>query len=117
MSLSLADEPKHSILHAYLGGGVTFQPPHTYALVFKSLPRSVAIRFLAFVHVLCDLPVDDIRIIRRQNRSKAKHLTPSEKDQDAEEFLDGVQYERQRLQERQSEITQRWQDSFTQDEA
>ena len=116
MSLSLADEPKHSILYAYLGGGVTFQPPHSYSLVFKSMPRSVGVRFLAFVHVLCDLPADDIRIIRRQNRSRAKILTISEKDRDAEDFLNGVHYERQRLEERRLEITQRWENSFTEDE-
>ena len=116
MSLSTADEPKHSILYAYLGGGVTFQPPHSYSLVFKSMRRAVGIRFLAFVHVLCGLLADDIRVIRRQNRSKAKTLTISEKDRDAAEFLGGVEYERQRLQERQQEITQRWENSFTQDE-
>ena len=117
MSLSRADEPKHSILYAYLGGGVTFQPPHAFSLVFKNMPRSLAVRFLAFVHVLCDFPVDDVRVIRRQNRSKAKHLSASDKDRDAEEFLNAIVYERLSLEERHSEITERWQHSFTRDVA
>ena len=68
------------------------------------------------MHVLCDLPADDIRIIRKQNRSRAKAFTISEKDRDAEDFLNGVHYERQRLEERRLEITQRWENSFTEDE-
>ena len=112
MTLAAAKDPGNSILYAYLGGGVTFQPPHTFALVFKGMPQPVAKKFLALIQVLCNIPSNDIIMIRRQNRNRANPLDEFEKEDELKQFARELEHERRKLQDQHEKLNKRWDDSF-----
>ena len=67
MVLDSAKDDEHQLSYAYLGGGVTYEPPHCYGIVCKHMPVNFADRLMALLH--CIGGVTQPQIIRRQNRN------------------------------------------------
>ena len=91
------DPKKAELMYHYIGGGVPFQPPNTYALVYKSLPHHVARRLLALYQVLTETSPHETVYVRKQNNNLAQKLTLSEKEECIKEYRIQVQAEKNKL--------------------
>ena len=92
-----SDPKKAELMYHYIGGGVPFQPPNIYALVYKSLPHHVAKRLLALYQVLTETSPHETVYVRKQNSNLAQKLTLSEKEVCIKEFCIQVQAHKQKL--------------------
>ena len=63
---------ERELSYAYLGGGVTNEPPHCYGIVCKHMPIGFADCLMSLLH--CVGGVAKPQIIRRQNRNIQKML-------------------------------------------
>jgi hypothetical protein len=68
------------VSYTYLGGGVTWQPPHTYPLVTRELSLGVADLLMAVFVCLCNTTLSRNMVVRKQNSNIAKRLSPEQKE-------------------------------------
>jgi hypothetical protein len=79
-----------ALLYAYTGGGVPYQPPNTYALVFKHMPLRVARRALALLLYHTGAPVDETMFVCKQSSNQAQQLSSEEKRHEVELEVESV---------------------------
>ena len=98
MSVADNSDPKTAeLMYHCIGGGVPFQPPNTYALVYKSLPHHVARRLLALHQVLTETGPHETVYVRKQNNNLAQKLTLIDKEECTKELRIQVQAEKNKL--------------------
>jgi len=68
-----------TIMYNYIGGGVSYQPKHTFSLVYKSLPRVQARRLYALWHYILGVPLSEALFVRKQNTRAQEQLTLHDK--------------------------------------
>ena len=73
------DNRDETIMYNYIGGGVSYQPKHTFSLVYKSLPREQARRLCALWHYLLDASPKEELFVRKQNTRTQEQLSLREK--------------------------------------
>ena len=67
--------------YTYMGGGVTWQPPNTYAMVTRDLPLHVADRFMAMLAFVANVELCKDMFVRKQNSDVSRRLNISEKEE------------------------------------
>ena len=67
------------VAYSYVGGGVEWQPPATYALVSRDLPLHIADRYVALVTFLAGGILRKEMFVRKNNSRPTTRLTESEK--------------------------------------
>ena len=67
--------------YTYMGGGVTWQPPNTYAMVTRDLPLHVADRFMAMLAFVANVELRKDMFVRKQNSDVSRRLNISEKEE------------------------------------
>ena len=67
--------------YTYMGGGVTWQPPNTYAMVTRDLPLHVADRFMAMLACVANVELRKDMFVRKQNSDVSRRLNISEKEE------------------------------------
>ena len=67
--------------YTYMGGGVTWQPPNTYAMVTRDLPLHVADRFMAMLACVANVELCKDMFVRKQNSDVSRRLNISEKEE------------------------------------
>ena len=75
--VSVADTGQ--IAYSYIGRGVEWQPPETYALVCRDLPLHIADRYVALVTFLAGGILRKEMFVRKNNSRPTTRLTESEK--------------------------------------
>ena len=78
-SVGGANASPTQLAYSYIGGGVTWQPPATYALVSRGMPLHVADRYLALVTFLAGGAIIEDMFVRKQNAKVTEKLTVEEK--------------------------------------
>ena len=67
--------------YTYMGGGVTWQPPNTYAMVTRDLPLHVADRFMAMLACVANVEPCNNMFVRKQNANVSRRLHITEKEE------------------------------------
>ena len=66
-------------MYAYLGGGVTWDPPFSYGLVYRELPIQFAERLVAVILFFAEGIVDTDMIAVKPSNNPQSKLSPKEK--------------------------------------
>lgn len=76
--------------YTYIGGGVTWQPPHSFPLVTRDLPLIVADRLMAIFALLGTTSLSRDLFVRRQNAELSDRLSPSDKEDEISDRLEQI---------------------------
>ena len=79
MASSARKPPSTNIAYSYLGGGVEWQPPSTYALVTRGMPLHIADRYFALLTFLARGSVYKHTFVRKQRAKHRQQLDEEEK--------------------------------------
>jgi len=93
-----------TIMYNYIGGGVSYQPKHTFSLVYKSLPRQQARRLCALWHYILGAPLNEFLFVRKQNTRAQEQLSLREKRESTLEEKRLISIELFYLRRKQDEI-------------
>ena len=76
-----ANTPRSTnVAYSYLGGGVEWQPPSTYALVTRGMPLRIADRYFALLTFLAGGSVHNDTFVRKQRAKHRQQLTEDDKN-------------------------------------
>ena len=81
-----ANTPRSTnVAYSYLGGGVEWQPPSTYALVTRGMPLHIADRYFALLTFLAGGSVHNSMFVRKQRAKHGQQLNEDQKNRSIEE--------------------------------
>ena len=81
-----ANTPRSTnVAYSYLGGGVEWQPPSTYALVTRGMPLHIADRYFALLTFLARGSVQPEMFVRKQRAKHGQQLNKDDKNRSIEE--------------------------------
>ena len=83
-------ESENKVMYAYLGGGVTWDPPFAYSLVYKGMPLHLAERLLAVILYFARGHVDPDMIAVKPVSNPKNKLTAKEKQERVEDVVSNV---------------------------
>ena len=72
--------PSTNVAYSYLGGGVEWQPPSTYALVTRGMPLRIADRYFALLTFLAGGSVHNHTFVRKQRAKNRQQLDEDDKN-------------------------------------
>jgi len=67
--------------YSYLGGGLEWDPPHAYGLVFRGVPLYLADRLVAMLHFFTKTHVDEQMFGLRPSSDPSRKKSPTHKEQ------------------------------------
>ena len=76
--------------YSYLGGGLEWDPPHAFGLVFRNMPLHLADRLLAVLHYVTSTAVDKAMFGVRPCADPLRKKTPAQKKEAVQNRVDAV---------------------------